>query len=65
MSSFPDDDQEARTDGGHPDYVAGWTVLGDKSGVTVECPDLRRHHLTNEDAVALAKSLLDEAGETQ
>jgi len=45
----------------HPDYVAGWTVQGDESGVTVECPDLRRHHLTNEEAVALAEFLLDEA----
>jgi len=63
----PDDHKEARTDNGeqdqgHPDYHAGWTVQrfrdGDERGVTLECPDLRRHHLTDEQAVALAESLL-------
>jgi len=53
------------TDGGPPNHVAGWTVHVDESGVMLECPDLRRHHLTNEEAATLAKSLLDEAGETQ
>ena len=47
------------------DEVPGWTVQrysmrGDR-GVTLECPDLRRHRLSDEEAVDLAESLLEQA----
>jgi len=42
----------------------GWTVHrytdGADRGVTVECPDLRRHRLTDDEAEALAEALLSE-----
>lgn len=47
----------------HLHYLAGWRVQGDESGVTVECPDLRRHHLSDEGALALAELLLDKVEE--
>ena len=65
-----DDSQQPREAVGereqdHPHCHAGWTVQrfsdGSERGVTLECPDLRRHRLTDEQAVALAESLLDEA----
>jgi hypothetical protein len=68
-----DDSQQPReaVEQDHPDYHAGWTVQrfhGDERSVTLECPDFRRHRLTDEQAVALAESLLkyaDTEGEEQ
>jgi len=48
-------------------HVVGFNVQrfceGGESGVVLECPNFRSHYLTDEEAVALAEFLLDEARE--